>query len=164
MRKQQEVRPQHSGDSAACAYHGDHGLRIRKGISIGGRNAGKEIKEEEPGVPERIFNIVAEDPEVKHVSCNVKEPPVQEHGGNDAQRRGNGLRPLKGDDIVRNSAVEESELLSPQGCYELPDKYQAVYCNQPDRNKGERLCRIIIFIGDHSLIFCRQQGMHAAFP
>jgi hypothetical protein len=39
-----------------------------------------------------IFHIVAEDPEVEHVSQDVREAAVHEHGGEERQENGNGRR------------------------------------------------------------------------
>jgi len=75
-------------------------------------NTAEEVKEDEPEMAESVFDVVAEDPEVKHVAEDMENPPVHEHGREERQGGVDGLGGLHGNDIVWDSAVSIDDLLS----------------------------------------------------
>src|SRR5687767_6162468 len=43
-------------------------------------HTGQEIKEKIPGMPEAVFDVVAKDPQVHHVTGNMRPSAMHEHG------------------------------------------------------------------------------------
>ena len=46
-----------------------------------GSQARDEIKKNEPERSQEIFDVIAENPEIEHVPEKMKEPSMEEHGG-----------------------------------------------------------------------------------
>ena len=77
----------------------------------GRRHAGDEVEDEEAPVPESVFDVVAEDPQVEHVAGDVEQAAVHEHRGEDRRER---RRKIPGDRAgaghpARNRAELEDE-------------------------------------------------------
>ncbi len=80
------------------------------------RNPGQTVKNDEPRVPHRILYVVSEDPEIKHVSAEMKEASMEEHRCKYSQHVvGQQFRaPLQREEkLLRYESVLDDELLPP---------------------------------------------------
>jgi len=75
-------------------------------------NAAEEVKEDEPEMAESVFDVIAEDPEVKHVAEDMEKPAVHEHGSEERQCGMDGLGGLHGNNVVRYGSESIDNLLS----------------------------------------------------
>lgn len=80
VRIKHEVSAQNRSDSSAGANRGDNGQRVCDGVHECGCHAANQVKHQVAQVPPCVFNIIAEDPQVKHISAQVQEPRMHEHG------------------------------------------------------------------------------------
>jgi hypothetical protein len=65
----------------------DLGIGIRQRLSERRRHPAEQIEREEPAMAARVLDVVPEHPEIEHVAGEVHEPAVQEHRGQQGQRR-----------------------------------------------------------------------------
>ncbi len=84
-REQQKVRPKDTRDGSACPYHGDGRRWVKRELGCGGSEPGKQIEHDEPPMADRILHVVAEDPQIEHISGHVQDTPVKKHGGEDGE-------------------------------------------------------------------------------
>ncbi len=59
-----------------------------------------------------VLDVVPEDPKIKHVSADVKQPPVEEHGGEQGDpdgKRDVGREILHMDQLTRDQAESQDE-------------------------------------------------------
>lgn len=98
----------------------------------GGKDSREKVEEKIVDLAENSFDVIAEQPEVPHVSKDVVEPAVEEHrgeGGKDAACDGN------------KTEGEDKELKVLQGENESQD----INYDQCDRDCRERDSRVDIF-------------------
>ncbi len=88
-----------------------------------------------------IFDVVAEDPEIKHVPKEMEESPMEKHGGKEGEINGNPggtVKRLPRNDLVRNRAPLEDESLAFDDILGyLMIKNPAVGQNQPNGDDGK---------------------------
>ena len=92
--EEQQIGAEHAGDRAACADHGHRRGGIGDGMAEHGEDAAQHIEDGKSDMPHRIFNIVAEDPQVQHVADQMHPASVQKHARDerDKGRRAVNLR------------------------------------------------------------------------
>src|ERR1035438_449443 len=76
-----EIRSEDARDRARSAQIRDRRRRRQERLQQGRAYACHEVKNEKSEVAERVLDVVAEDPEEKHVSEGVRKASVQEHRG-----------------------------------------------------------------------------------
>jgi hypothetical protein len=54
-----------------------------------GKKAADKIKEEKTEMAQGILNVVAEDPEIKHIPEEMQKTAMEKHGGKESQGKGN---------------------------------------------------------------------------
>jgi hypothetical protein len=75
----------------------------------------KKVKDHEPHMSEPVLDVIAEDPKVKHITSEMEESSVKEHGGKDGEQGVDRLVLLKGEQAARNCTVCQGYgLLSPR--------------------------------------------------
>ncbi len=80
-RIENEIGPQHAGNRARRADRGNRRIRGGQRLRCERNGAAEQVKQQEPEVPQTIFDVVAENPKVKHVPDDVGPPSVQKHRG-----------------------------------------------------------------------------------
>src|SRR5260370_10941151 len=75
----------HAGYGYAGPNCGDAGVEVENNVEQTGANPADQIEEEIREVAEEILDVVAKDPEKKHVSAQVKPVGVEKHAGNQGQ-------------------------------------------------------------------------------
>jgi hypothetical protein len=86
--EQEEIRAEDAGHRAAGADHRDVRARGGQRLRDRRRDARQEIEDEESPVPQRILDVVAEDPQIEHVADDVhRVERVHEHRGEDRHQR-----------------------------------------------------------------------------
>ena len=87
-RIENDVSPHYAGDGATGPERGKGGVVIKNNVCETRTNAANEIEEEVGEVAEVVFDVVAENPEEEHVSCDMHKAAVQEHTGENGEKRG----------------------------------------------------------------------------
>lgn len=85
-RKYKQVRAEDAGYRPACADHRDDGGRLGQGMGVSRNNSGRYIKQKEPQVSKPVFYIIAEYPEIQHITPKVEYPAMQEHRREDCRK------------------------------------------------------------------------------
>ena len=80
-RIEQKIRSEHPGDRPTRTDHRNLGRRIESDVDETRTQSGYEIKKDEPEGPEKIFNIIAKNPEIKHIAKKMKDPSMDEQRG-----------------------------------------------------------------------------------
>src|SRR5580704_1776257 len=83
-----DVGPHDAGDGTAGTEGGERRVEIKEDVGETRTNAAKEIEEQVGEVAEVIFHVVAENPEEEHVPGEMHEAAVQEHAGENREKRG----------------------------------------------------------------------------
>src|SRR6266852_3082796 len=78
-RIEQHIGAHHSGYGSAGPNCGDAGVEVKNDVKQTRSNPADKIKEEIREVPEEVLDVVAEDPEKKHVATEVKPVGVEKH-------------------------------------------------------------------------------------
>lgn len=154
-----EISSENAGDGSAGSNSGKARAGVDENLGEGGGDATGEIKDQIFEVAEEVFNVVAEDPEKKHVAGDVHERCVQEHRGEDRHKGGGRIEVAvtgkDGDGVVGN----ESELINKgvQGAgalhldRKLPEVDQRVQRDQKIIDERRRKGRLVIAKGNHSI-------------
>jgi hypothetical protein len=159
VREEDEVAGEHARDGARRPHHRDeHVARRGRREGLGERRGdpGEHVEEEEARAPERVLDVVPEDPQRQHVEPEVKEPPVQEHRGQDRERWRDHVPPLdvlEGEDLVRDRAAAEHRALEPD--VELPQEEEDVRRDERVRQQRGPLGGGVVLERDHGSCFLR---------
>src|SRR5258708_22162047 len=78
-RVEQDIRAHHAGYGSAGPNCGDAGVEVENNVEQTGADPADQVKEEIREVAEEILDVVAKDPEEKHVSAQVKPVGVEKH-------------------------------------------------------------------------------------
>ena len=78
-REPHEVGPHDTGHRPRCPDERHRRVDLGEHVGGGRDHAGDEVEEQERKTPHLVFDVVAEDPEEKHVAEEVKPAGVQEH-------------------------------------------------------------------------------------
>ena len=109
-----EVGAEDARDGAARADGGDLRGGLHGGVGEPRHHAAEEIEDREAPVAHRVFDVVAENPEIEHVAEQVHEAPVQKHRGDDGEpgrhRHHVGLAPELAEDRHGDHAEAEDQL------------------------------------------------------
>ena len=65
----------------AGAYRRDVGVKIENHVQQPRPDPAHQIKEEVPNVPEKVLNIVPEDPQKEHIAGQMQKPGMEKHAG-----------------------------------------------------------------------------------
>jgi hypothetical protein len=103
-----------------------------------------------------VFDIIAENPEIQHIACDMKKPAVHEHGSEYGKHRRYGLMGFEIHDVVRDGAVGIYQVPAAFLRHELEDKNECIQDDNGDRDEGERPRGVIVLIGNHRYLpfFC----------
>jgi hypothetical protein len=150
VREKKQVSPQDPGHGPACADHGNRGIGDGKNLRHGGRQSTEQIKNEEAKGPERIFDVVPEDPEVKHVAKEVQDPAMEKHGRKyretDRDPGRKIIEPFSVDDLIGDRPpLEDESLVLPRIHRKLMKKNQHIRQDDANGHHGKRGSRIIVF-------------------
>src|SRR5215831_3133219 len=85
--EKKEIGAENSRHRPACSDHGNRRACTERHLCHGRDHAGDQEEDQEPAMSQRIFDVVAEDPQVEHVPTEVQEAAVQEHRGHDGEGR-----------------------------------------------------------------------------
>ncbi len=75
-----QIRAEHAGNGSAGADAWNCRVVVQHGVEDSGSNAAQQIEYEVREVAEAVFDVVSENPQVPHVSDQMKPPAVQKHG------------------------------------------------------------------------------------
>lgn len=85
-------------------------------MTIGSNNSTEQVKKDEPDVPQPVLNVITEDPEIKHITGNMQEPSMEEHGGENVndmpwieRKHFNGDRPVGVNHVALPRWIEKTE-------------------------------------------------------
>ena len=85
-REEHEVGAQRRRDRPGGADRRDRRGRVDGDLRQPGQRAAEQVEAEEPGPPEAVLDVVAEDPQVEHVAEQVQPAAVQELAGDQRRR------------------------------------------------------------------------------
>lgn len=153
--KQEKIGAEYCGDGAAGSHHGD--LRRRIGHRMGERsqNPTQDVEDDVFGVPHRIFDVIAEDPEIEHVAQQMHPAAVEKHAGEQREggRNGNGRvfreRGMAEHNGRDGTIVKDKRLAWFLGQALLIEKDRHAEGNEDDRDEGESFGWIVVVKGDH---------------
>src|SRR5581483_6278051 len=129
-------------------------LGIRQRLRQCRRRAAEEVKEDEPRVAHRVFHVVSEYPEIKHIADQVKKAAMQEHGSEYRRYRRDeivvGRQALTAEKCRRDHAeARYRRLESPLAERELPEKNDRARNDQRDIDDRRRPTRHIVAQRNH---------------
>lgn len=75
-RVQHHIGSQYAGNGAAGPDHRHRAGGVEGCLAESGRHATKEVKQHKAEFPQRVFNIIAEDPQIEHVAAQVHQASV----------------------------------------------------------------------------------------
>lgn len=106
-----DIRTHDAGNGAAGAESGNGGVEIEDDVAQVRANSANEIEEKIGEMAEVILNVVAEDPEEEHVSADMEKAAVEEHAGQDGEKRGakSDVAVEEGGDSCRDGGIGEHE-------------------------------------------------------
>ena len=113
--KEQQIGPQDPGHSPAGANHGNGGGGVGQNLGQSGKEAANQVKKEEAQMAQRIFDVVPEDPQVEHVSEEVEESAMEEHGrqqGEGEWHRREFMENFSMNDLIRDCPPSKDEILA----------------------------------------------------
>jgi hypothetical protein len=149
--KKKQVSPQDPGHCPAGANHGNGRAGVGKHLGETGSETADQVEAEETEMAQRILDVVPEDPEVEHVSEEVEEPAMEEHGrknGEGQRHRREFVEDLSSHDLIRDRAPFKNEVLTFDDIQRnLMKKNQAIGQDEPDGNQGEGRSRVIVLEG-----------------
>ncbi len=82
-----QVHGKHPGDGPTGSHTGNAREGSDEHLSQAGYNPGSQVEKGVTHMPQRILNIIAENPQVQHISEQVTPAPVKEHRGEQSKRR-----------------------------------------------------------------------------
>ena len=163
--EEHHVGGHHAGDGAAGADHGHRedrrrvgadqpGRAHRGGQGLGGRRrqAGEQVEGQEAAAPQRVLDVVPEDPEREHVAGQVHQAAVEEHAGEDGEgRRDDVARPdvLEGEELVGDGAAHQDRVREAGG--ELPAEGRQVGRQDGPGDDRDLLAGDVVAQGKHGL-------------
>ncbi len=105
---------------------------------------------------EGIFDVVAEDPKIKHITEEMEESPMEKHGGKEGEINGNpggSIKRLPRNDLVRNRPPLEDESLAFDDIQRnLMKKNPSIGQNDPDGDEGKSEGWVVVFQGDKQIL------------
>ena len=111
-------------------------MRHRRGHSA------QQIENHVLEVAEAIFNVVAEDPQIQHVSAEVQPAAVEKHGNENADQ----VRRVKrrGPESRRHEGDEEEIALDVLAERQLPEEHEDIRRDEQVIDDGDGAPRIVI--------------------
>jgi len=94
FRKEDKICTHHTGNCTTCSNGGDMGTGLGNNVAHTSPNAAEQIEKEVTKMPQPVFHIVSKDPEIEHVSDNVKPPAVEKQGSKEREESGKGIKGL----------------------------------------------------------------------
>jgi hypothetical protein len=151
-REEQQIGTQNAGDSPARTNHGNFQVRVSDNLDYGSEKTTNKIEEEKTKMAKSVFNVVSENPKIQHVSEEVQETTMEEHGGKDRERKGdqrNNVEHLSMGDLIGNGPPLKNEALTFSKIqHGLMKKNKDVDQYNPDGDQRKRRSRIIVFKGE----------------
>ena len=140
-RKKNQISTQNPGHRSAGPNHRNGRFGIGKNLSQAGNQTTDQVEKKEAEMPQRILDVIPEDPQVKHVSEDVEKPTMKKHGRKNGEGKGN-FRELPEDpsmvDLIRNCPPFENEILAFDGIQgHLVVENQTIDQDQPEGNEGK---------------------------
>lgn len=80
-RIEQKIRSENPGDRPTRTDHRNLGRRMEGDVEETRTQPGDEIKKDEPEGSEKVFNVIAKNPEIEHIACKMEDSSVDEQGG-----------------------------------------------------------------------------------
>jgi hypothetical protein len=128
-----QVCSQNSCDGSTRSHYRDLRIGIENDMGQACSQARKKIEKDESERPQEILNVITEYPEIEHVPEKVEKAPVEEHGSDQGQSRGNPRNSTKrGEmgDLIRNGSHLKHIILQSMGRERLIEKNQDVQANK----------------------------------
>jgi hypothetical protein len=135
--EQQDVGAEDPRDGPRCSKVWDARSRVNRQLRESRSKPAKQVEDRELDVPEPVFHIVTEDPQIEHVATQVKPPDVHEHGSDECQ----GLPEGVGKEAARDESPLLNEGVTPSQFY---NEEQDVQSDQGIRDQGNGSARGII--------------------
>ena len=155
-RVENEVGAHDSGDGAAGADDGDTGICIQQNVRDGRGQSAEEVEDEIAEVAKVVFDVVAEDPEEKHVATDVPVGSVQEHGSEDGQNGGGdrvvGMAGKDGEGVAGNEAELKCKGLKSarvEADGNFPGEDEDIEGDQKIADEGSGEAGLIVAKGNH---------------
>src|SRR5438105_12191340 len=80
-RIEDEIGPEHSCNGTARSDGRDSRVRIEQDLRHCRRNSTQKIEDQVSKMAEVIFDVIAENPQKKHIARNMDQVAMQKHGG-----------------------------------------------------------------------------------
>lgn len=148
-REEEQIASQDAADGSAGSDHRDRRSGIRKNLGRPREKAANQVKKEEAKMSEGIFNVISENPEVKHIPKQVEKTTVEEHRGKKSQGKGDGRNYLynlsTGDLVWDGPPLKDEALTCGKIQSDLMVKNKPVGQDNSDGNEGERRNGVIVF-------------------
>ena len=161
-----DISPHDAGDGAAGTERGERRVEIKDNVGEARTNAANEIEQEVGDVAEVIFDVVAENPEEEHVTGDMHEATVEEHAGENREKRGFEAAVAGEDpaDVRGDGGVGHHEglVLVRRQC-ELVEKDD--YVRQNEKSIDDRIgpAGVQVFDWDEHALDCLLQGSVLGF-
>src|SRR5690606_30536520 len=85
--KQVGVSSKHAGNRAACAHQRHARGRVDDNLRPNGGEAAAEIEQNVQQLAQTVFDVVAEDPQIKHVTEKMQPAAMKEHAAYHVEQR-----------------------------------------------------------------------------
>lgn len=149
--KEKQVGAQNPGNRPAGPDHGNGRVRIGEDLGEASSEAADQVKEEKAEMAQGIFDVVAEDPEIEHVSEEVQESAMEEHGrknGEGDRHRRKLMEDLSMDDLIGNRTPFKDKVLTFNNIQgNLVKKDQTIGQDDSNGDQGKGRGGIIVFEG-----------------
>jgi len=149
VREKEQIGSQDSGYRSAGPDHRGCRLGVGKHLGQSGAKPREQVEEQKSKMPQAVFDIVSENPEIQHVADQMQKAPMEEHGrkkGQEGRKQTFPVKNLPVDDLIRDRPPLEDKLLCGwEAERQLMVKDEAIGQNQCDRYEGKRVRGIIIF-------------------
>src|SRR5713226_4373160 len=108
---QQNVSPHHPGYGSARTQCRHAGMQIEEYVEQPSSDPADEVKEEISKMPEKVFHVVAEDPEKEHVPRDMQPVGMEKHARDQWQERNfeSGMTCQEGRDSRGHHAVRQKK-------------------------------------------------------
>ncbi len=81
-------------------------------MGVGSEYAAEEVEENKPQVPEPVFNVIAEYPEVEHIARDMQKSAMHEHRSKQGEHYRNRLLRMEAEEVFRYSTVCVNKVLA----------------------------------------------------
>ena len=115
------------------------------------KHAAHEVKDQEPDVTQPVFDVVAKNPQEKHVAKNMNHAAVKKHTGKEPIQIGDGRFEKKAGDeaVIVNKAQRRAVRAEAQAV----DEYGHVEEEQKPHHEGGTVPRVGVVKGEHALVY-----------